>query len=41
MFREFGIINSYSLECTVYGSEWLTRTKQIYMALLSKEVIDA
>jgi len=33
VFREFGILNSYTLECSYHGSEHLQRTKQIYMAL--------
>jgi hypothetical protein len=27
LFREFGILNSHTLECSYYGSEYLTRTK--------------
>lgn len=39
VFREFNIMNSYTLESSFYGSEYLIRTKQIYMALYSHEYL--
>ena len=40
LFKEFGILNSHTLECSYFGSEYMTRTKQIYMALYNKEQLD-
>jgi hypothetical protein len=39
VFREFNILNSYTLECSFHGSEHLQRTKQIYMALYSQDYL--
>ena len=39
VFREFSILNSYTLECSFHGSEHLQRTKQIYMALYTQDYL--
>lgn len=41
LFKEFGILNSYTLESTFYGSEYFRRTKVSLMALVDKILIDA
>ena len=39
LFKEFGILNSYTLESTYYGSEYLRRTKVSLMALVNPTII--
>ncbi len=40
VFRELKILNSYTFECSFYGSEYLRKTKQIYMALYNKDYLE-